>query len=522
MSLQTIAIAKLRPSHTDAQVQRRKYFDKDKMQELAESIAAHGVLQPIVVRPIERAAGLPYLPGIPTHEIVAGERRYLAVKLAKLVEIPAMVLELTDEQVIEVQLIENLQREDVHPMQEAEGYHELVTKHGHKVDDIYARVGKSRTYVYGRLKLMALSPKCRKAFHADEISASIAEKLARIPVEKTQDEALELVTENDWSYRRAAELIRARFMLKLADAPFPVDVELAGAGPCGTCPKRTGNQPELFGDVKSADVCTDTVCFAAKSRAHGQQLVEQARERGQPVLTGAAAKKVIPHGIRGDHSYITGGFKSLDDRALKGGKVRKVKAIVGKDVERTLVVDGETGRAIEVVAEADVREAGGGGSAHSPAAGVSAAEKKAKLDKRVTYETYRQVRTKLPPPSLLEIAGALFQRLEHDATKVLCKVRGFEPPTKTEQYRGKVTDYAAIGKTLDKLSQADLGRFINDCIYVRELMYGGDYFHRVLGSTPKIKELAELHHIDVAAIRRALAPKSRKKKPATKKKAKHS
>lgn len=512
-AIPSIPLAQLRPSKTEAQTQRRKYFDKAKLAELAESVKAHGVLQPIIVRnqySIENGDH---------YEIVAGERRYVAAKNAGLERIPANVLELTDEQVIEVQLIENLQREDIHPMQEAEGYHELVNvRRSHTAEDLAARVGKSRTYVYNRMKLTALSEKCRKAFYADKISASIAEKLARIPVPKTQDEALAQITRDDWSYRRAAEIIQDNYMMKLAEAPFPKDVKLGGAGPCGTCLKRTGNQPELFGDIKSADVCTDTVCFAAKIHAHSQQLAEAARARGQPVLTGKAAARVAPNGVHGGGrgTYIKGDFVALDDEEYVGGRHKKVSSLVGKDVERTLVVDDKTGRSIEVVPRSALpKEARGDGDYNALTGGSRSAEKKAALEKKVLSATYAALRPKLKAASLFEIAGSLFRRLEHDATKLLCKVRGFEQPTRNEKYRGKVTDYAAIGKALDKLSDADLQLFINDCIYVHELAWPGSSYRDV--GIPKIADLAKKHRVDVAKIRAELAPKKTKSPKSPKK-----
>src|SRR5262245_11645518 len=178
-SIPNIPMELLRPSQTESQLQRRKYFDKTELDELTESVKTFGVLQPIIVRriPSEQAAGVT----VPEYfEIVAGERRMLAAKLAGHVRIPANVLELNDQQVLEVQLIENLQRADLHPMHEAESYDELVHKYRHPIEEIYSKVGKSRTYVYNRMKLLALSTKARKAFYSGEISASVAEKLARV------------------------------------------------------------------------------------------------------------------------------------------------------------------------------------------------------------------------------------------------------------------------------------------------------------------------------------------------------
>lgn len=513
VAFRSIPLEHLRPSSTEAQMQRRKYFDKAKLDELAESIAAHGVFQPIVVRqvPAESTAGVT----VPGHyQIVAGERRYVASKMAKRADIPAIVLELTDEEVIEVQLIENLQREDVHPMHEAEGYHELVHTFGHPIEEVYSRVGKSRSYVYGRMKLLALAPALRKVFYEGEIDASVALLLARIPAEETQLQAFKAVTANDWSYRDAARIIREQYMLRLSEATFPTaDPDLAGAGPCGVCPKRTGNQKELFGDVKSADVCTDLVCFQAKTRAFGQRQIDAARAAGRTVIAGAQAKKIAPHGA--DMGHLGDDYLRVDDDVWQGTTKRKVKSLLTDDTEIAVLQDPKTGEAVEVVKSIAVEnpsQRARGVATNS----MTAAEKKRKLENRLRFATYAAVRAKLSPPSLVEIAGSLFRRLEHDATKILCKIRSFEPPTRSEKYRGKVVDYAAVGKGLETLPDAELHLFINDCIYVRELMYGDSMYRDAVG-IPKIADLAKKHRVDMNKIRHELTPKKKTKAPPKKK-----
>lgn len=265
--VQSIRLANIAVSETGAQAERRKHLDKAKLAELAESIKTVGLLSPIIVRIID---------GV--FEIVAGERRYLAAKLAGLEHIDASVRDLTDDQVLEVQLVENLQREDLHELAEAEGY-EALQKLNHTAEAIADKVGKSKAYVYARMKLLALCKDARKAFYEGKLSASTALLLARIPNDKLQAQALKENTQDRWdgpmSYRAAAEHIQNNYMLRLSDAGFKTeDPELVpAAGACGACPKRSGNQKELFGDVKGADICTDTVCFAAKRQAHAARVM---------------------------------------------------------------------------------------------------------------------------------------------------------------------------------------------------------------------------------------------------------
>jgi len=149
----------------------RKTFDAEKMKELVASVEEKGILNPILLRP----KGDRY-------EIVCGERRFRAATTAGLKDIPAVVRILTDQQALECMVIENLQREDVHPLEEAEGYEALMKKHGYKtVEDIAAKIGKSRAYVYGRLKLCDLIPENRKIFYSGKFSPSVALLVAKVP-----------------------------------------------------------------------------------------------------------------------------------------------------------------------------------------------------------------------------------------------------------------------------------------------------------------------------------------------------
>lgn len=303
----------------------RKHFDQEALQELAESIRKHGVLQPILVRqtPGDALASEDFIP----YEIVAGERRWRAAQLAQLERIPATVRSLTDAEVLEIQVVENLQRADLHPLEEAEGYEALMKcQHfdgrAYTAEEIAAKVGKSKSYVYQRLKLTALTEKAREAFYGGQLDASRALLVARIPAHM-QELALARILPDpgqDWrgplSFRQARDMLHREFMLTLKDAPFDTkmiyfgpDGKASPIGPsCAECPKRTGNQPELFGDVDSADVCTDPGCFHAKTDAQGEVMANGLRTKGHEVLTGKEARKVLPS----SRSQTKGGLVRLD------------------------------------------------------------------------------------------------------------------------------------------------------------------------------------------------------------------
>jgi len=239
------------------------------MKAFAETIREHGVISPITIRP----AGKRF-------EIVCGERRWKGAKAAGLKTIPAVVRALLDDEAKEIQIVENLQREDVTPLGEAQGFADL-RKLGLSVDDIAAKVGQTRSLVYARLKLLDLEAKPRKALEENKIDASVALLVARMPRAlqgKALDElakyhgGLEGLTARDAAHRLGS------FQTPLSKAFFePADSMLVKeAGACGPCPKRSGNAKELYPEIKDADVCTDPGCFARKAQA------EFARRSGAP------------------------------------------------------------------------------------------------------------------------------------------------------------------------------------------------------------------------------------------------
>lgn len=291
--LELIPISCIRPSPFKAQTIRRGHFSSVKMLELAASISANGVLQPILVRPVNGGVGIQY-------EIVAGERRWIAADRAGLAHIPATVRDLTDAQVLEAQLVENLQREGLHVLEEAEGYRELMDMTKCKAEDIGDKIGKSRSYVYARLKLLDLIPAAREALNTGELDASKALVLARIKGEKMQTRALKLIGNmaHGYSYRRLIESLREDCMIPISQAPWLPDRdtlhEAKGGAPvqqCSTCPTRSCNDPELLAEIgDNQDVCVDRACYDLKTKLHFARLRHDYESQGKTIISGEAAK----------------------------------------------------------------------------------------------------------------------------------------------------------------------------------------------------------------------------------------
>lgn len=295
----------------------RKHFDPVKLQELADSIKASGVHQPILVRPLPGARVPDTAPGV-THEVVCGERRFRASTLAGASTIPVWVRTLTDEQALEAQVIENLQRDDLTALDEAEGYEQLIRLTGIDRAGIAAKIGKSQSYVNARIKLLDLGVEGRQALAEGKLDASRALLIARIPSTELQAKAAKQILSTNYygssmSYREAADYVQREFMLRLPDAKFSkIDADLVpDAGACKACPKRTGANPDLFSDVKGADVCTDVACYRKKEAAHQAKERAEAEARGITIIEGREARELMPS----SWSSRVEGHLRLDDKA---------------------------------------------------------------------------------------------------------------------------------------------------------------------------------------------------------------
>jgi ParB family chromosome partitioning protein len=247
--MQDIPLNRIQESKTNP----RRTFDEAKLAELAGNIRQHGVLQPVLVRPLPDSEDGFF-------ELAAGARRYRASKLAKRETIPATVRELTDTECLELQLIENLQRADVHELDEARGYAALMQLQPdtYTVETLAEKIGRSEKYVYARLRLTHLVEEVQQAFYMDKLTVAHAFEIARLqpndqrralaecfPQHRTtaallKDKKAEAVT-----VRSLREWIESEIHLDISNAPFDAQDEtlLPVAGSCAACPKQTGNNP---------------------------------------------------------------------------------------------------------------------------------------------------------------------------------------------------------------------------------------------------------------------------------------
>ena len=190
--IRTLPISRVEPRED----QPRVSFDEASLQELAESIAEYGLIQPITVRRLESGY----------YQIIAGERRWRAARLAGLTELPVRVIEADDRLATELALVENLQREDLNPIEEAQGYKTLLETYGLTQDEAAKRVGKSRPAVTNALRLLSLAPEVQQFIEQGLLSAGHARALVGVKPEEAQIEAARAVIANGLSVRRTEQL----------------------------------------------------------------------------------------------------------------------------------------------------------------------------------------------------------------------------------------------------------------------------------------------------------------------------
>ncbi|HEY8426461.1 MAG TPA: ParB/RepB/Spo0J family partition protein [Limnochordales bacterium] len=195
--LREVAVSEVAPNP----YQPRRQFDDEELQELAESIRAHGVLEPVVVRPVVGREPVRY-------ELVVGERRWRAAQLAGLTTVPAVIRPVGDREMLQMALVENLQREDLNPLEEAEAYRRLMEEFGLSQEDVAQAVGRKRPTVANTLRLLELEPEIREALRDGRLSAGHGKALLAAPPGRARVELAKRVLEAGLSVRETEELAR--------------------------------------------------------------------------------------------------------------------------------------------------------------------------------------------------------------------------------------------------------------------------------------------------------------------------
>ncbi len=344
-----IHVSNLRASGTNP----RKHFAG--IDELAASITKVGLLQPLVVRGNDDEG----------YEVICGERRLRAAKLVEgLHELECSVRVLTDADVEELQAIENVQRKDLLPLEEAESYAALLRR-GYSTETLAARVSKSASHVSARVRLLALGPEARSLLADGVLPVSVAVPLSR----RTHDAQAAILASLTAGLAPGAVISVQRWVSAIQEhdrplkaPPFDPKAELAGAPPCADCPKNSVNCPRSLFEDYSADatpkagICGDVACFTAKTEEAFAAKVQKYVAAGAKLLDADALRKVRPFGV------LAGGYVDADATCYADAKEQRtwaqlVKGAPEEKAPALLLAQDADGKVLRIYSQAEATRA---------------------------------------------------------------------------------------------------------------------------------------------------------------------
>jgi ParB family chromosome partitioning protein len=506
---QIILIEKLKPSSLNP----RHYINEAKMNELTESIRKVGIRVPLLVRPYDGY-----------YEIAAGHRRLQAAQAVGLKTVPVLIQEMNDTEFLELLTFENLHHEDIHPLDEANGYRTLIDKAGYDVAAIAARLGKgkSESYIYQRLKLLDLIPEAKELFFKEVITAGHAILIARLQ-EKDQKQILkEGLYDSYWdggrqvktitSVRQMAHYINQNIHLDLNSASFSKkDPDLLpSAGPCTICLKRTGFLPQLFPDIKK-DTCTDRTCFHAKIQAFMDQWIQEQSQNTD----------VSP--LRLSQAW-DGRVKKLPDDLTKPITRDLYHEIEGKkdscnSVREGIVIDGhERGQIKKVCVDPKCERHHGRQSSNDPGMKIWKAQQKAAQEKKKIEETIRfkildailsKSKGDLSKQDLIFIAQQLFDELCDEYRKKILSRHDIKPIKQQYGY----DQITPMKKFIEDCHEKEINKLLMEMAMIRNIVPRWDGAKR-----PDILlTIADRYGVDPKAIGKEVTAIKEKKKAKEKK-----
>ena len=505
---QQVPVSQLKPSPYNP----RLHTDSAKFRELKQSISERGMLVPLLVRPLGKKES--------AFEVVGGCRRLRCAKELKLESVPCLVRKMDDVEAERLALIENLQREDIHPLDEGKAYFKLLSAPGTDVKSIAAKLGKSPTYVQQRLKLHDLIPEARKPYLQDRLTLGHALLIARLTEQQQKDLVKRLLDgELSAGYEEIASVaalrqrIESEIHLDLHGAPFSKADEqlLAEAGSCVACPKRTGANTLLFPDVEKKDTCTDPACFNAKLNAHLVRL--EAEEEKKPPEKRLV--RIVAYG------YQEKEFSALG--ALKPGDWAEVKPRACSNLKKGLLMLGPKRGTILVIC-ADKNCKVHAGLEHHYGSGISSGDRLRTKQR----ESQERLKLKIGTATLLSVAGKvkkierqhlelvarrLFFHLWHESKKKVIQLLFPEAFPKTSGWNQD----GWVDSRVPQMTDSELARFLIACSIIPGL---DNNYHG--GTGKELAALAKKHSVDAAKISRELRAEAnaKQKKKAGAKKAK--
>jgi ParB family transcriptional regulator, chromosome partitioning protein len=501
-SVLDIPLERIRESTTNP----RRVFDETKLREFADNIRLHGVLQAILVRPAPDGEDGAY-------ELVAGARRFRASRLAGKSTIPATVRELSDSECREIQLIENLQREGVHELDEGIGYRSLMDLKPdfYTVETIATQVSRSPSYVKGRISLTDLIQPIQAAFYDRKLTIAHALEIARLqpkdqeralmecfPGHRTSGSILKDRKAEALTVRQLREWIEREIQLDLKNAPFDTEDAnlLPAAGACTACPKRTGNNPLLFPEIRNKSLCTDPACYQTKVQAFVQMRVEPLVQGGQtPVQISESPSWQVRSKASG--TLYEGQYR----RAEREGECPQTQAAI--------IVDGRKAGTILHICADEKCKTHRQFSHYQVSPQEREQRRKLALAIRVQKESrsriLQAIRQKLPPAlaraDFEMVALDYFRRLGHDNHHRLFQVYGWEEKKTKTSWGGNSVEHEKLAEVqIGMMTAADLNRFLVTCALVSDLYCPGYSSSAALPTKSNLVTTASRHNVDVRKL----------------------
>jgi ParB family transcriptional regulator, chromosome partitioning protein len=469
-----LPVAQLQESTTNP----RRRFDEHSLAELAASFQAQGVLQPLLVRTIVDDK----------YEVIAGARRLRAAKLAALEEVPVRVVELSDAACVETQLVENIQRENAHPLEEAYAFHGLLHTDGLQYDiaSLAAKTGKSPAFVATRLRLVELHPSIAEAFLADEIVVGHALEIAKLP-QQEQQRAFDAAFHTAWNGGKETRILRPvrdltawieqNILLSLDSVPFDKNDEtlVPEAGSCANCPKRTGFNTLLF-DAALQDSC---------------QIATEWRTPANSAVLGR-------------NQYVA---LNLTAKSAKSKKSLSPYQKPCKNMSEALVVDGtERGRIVKVCAEPNCPVHFADRRAPNPAQTAKEREQRRKelerqkLETTVRHRALSEVLKRIGAPldraDLTLVATTLLHKLDPLRKELLARRHKLVEGTASEVTLPQVQQ--AIARMLRQPDEGAVSKLLIEVVLL-------ECTDRAPTSDPDVLiATAKRHRVDVDKLRKAV------------------
>jgi ParB family chromosome partitioning protein len=593
-SYEQISLGVIAPSTTNP----RKSFDADQLAELKASIGELGIQVPLLVRRRPKAKPTDKI----QYELVAGERRLRAAESLSLHTVPCIVKELTDDEAKETQVVENLQRADVHPVEEADAYAAMMgpDQLDMSIEDIAKKVGKTAGYVAARLRLRTLELYCKLLYIKGHITLGHALLLARL-TPNDQDRALRFMLDSDPKYdkrpitevvlekilddddggddededgyedekisynmpnpqvqkymrhgRRLVEATEAQLkrwiesnvLLKLASVPWRLDDDLLlpGAGACIDCPKRSGSNAALFGDLTAeADVCLDPACFSAKQDATVKVHKEAAKinakhDGGKGWLLKISSK---PSRAPLEEEAVGGGEVVTRKTVKQGQWVAATQDGVTscENTVKALMVDGpDKGKLVWCCADQKCKvhkhevqkphSYGSSNSSRSDQAKEAAEAAKRKMyvesETAIRVAIYRAIRAKVQPSVELLRTIAMKSISEYEAGRI-CQVIELPIRTKGDEWDIRRDAVKVLAAYAAKATEPQLHQLLYDALSIDAINVREHNMSRNKESRSELWAMAKKHKVDAEKIAltfapvKLVAPKPAAKKPAVRK-----